>query len=138
MKKTMSVILAAVMVLTMAAFTTACGDKESASGMQTSSQAAEGTSGTDAGSASGSVFPAALKDVPAIEVPSIAITGWELTGGMIDGVEMEQSDLDATLQACGGKLQFIFPDREQKAQLINGEKVLRNLRDHERQLCVPR
>ncbi len=67
-----------------------------------------------------SVFPEALANVPAYEVSDIALTGWQLAGGMINGVEMEQADLDAVLAACGGTFQFIFLSDGQ-AMMVNGE-----------------
>lgn len=134
MKKILASVLVALLAATMAFGMTACGDdsgsngtestKPQTSGTQSTKPQTSSTASTTSASGNDSVFPSALKDVPAIEVPAIDITGWELTGGMIDGVEMEESDLAATLEACGGKLQFIFPGDGNQALLINGEKSL--------------
>lgn len=122
MKKITTMILAAAMVLTMAGLMTACGS-DADSGESSKEQTTGTSSTTDTGSAAseGSVFPAALSKVQAYPVSDLSNTGWELTGGMIDGVEMEQSDLDEMLKACGGTLQFIFTD-ESTVIMVNGEK----------------
>ena len=65
-------------------------------------------------------FPEALADLYAYEIPDISYTGWQLAAGMIDGVEMEQEDLDAVLTACGGTFMFIF-DAPGTVSMINGE-----------------
>lgn len=121
MKKTVSMLLSAAMVLVMLGLMTACGDadKNGESSQESTSQVAGDTSST---SDSASVFPAALENVQAYPVPDVANTGWELTGGMVSGKEMEETDLKAVLDACGGKFQFIFNDAE-NVQMVNGEKV---------------
>lgn len=68
------------------------------------------------------VFPEALQSVDAYEVPDVSYTGWQLAGGMIDGKEMEQEDLDAVLTACGGSFMFVF-DAPGVVNMYNGETV---------------
>ncbi|MBQ4556588.1 MAG: hypothetical protein IJA60_02950 [Clostridia bacterium] len=65
-------------------------------------------------------FPEALADVEAYEIPDVSNTAWQLAGGMIDGVEMEQADLDAILAACGGTFAFVF-DVPGVVSMYNGE-----------------
>ena len=72
------------------------------------------------GEAEDNVFPAALADVPAYEISDLSLTGWQLAGGMIDGVEMEEEELNAILTACGGSFVFVFLN-EGKVQMVNGE-----------------
>lgn len=123
-RKIMSAILAAAMVLTMTAVMSACGEDESnnnnVSSKDQTSETASNTNG-DSSASGGSVFPAALSDVQAFPVSELENTGWELTGGMVDGVEMEQSDVNEMLQACGGTLQFVFTDKS-TVIMVNGEK----------------
>lgn len=130
-KKSVSMLLLSAAALAMTVLMTACGGKSSESSKETPAQTAGETSkadtpdpGTtddtpDATKDSASVFPEALEKVDAYPIPDISNTGWELKGGMIKGVEMEESDLQAVLDSCGGKLQFIFLDAE-KVQMVNG------------------
>lgn len=120
--------------LAMTVLTTACGDKSMEISQEPSTTASAETDKADtptSGTAenttegtteSSSVFPEALKKVDAYPIPDIANSGWELAGGMIKGVEMEESDLQSVLDACGGKFQFIFLDAD-KVQMINGENA---------------
>lgn len=131
MKKIMSIILASAMVLAMAA----CGsdsDKKSSkgstaaekSGSQTDEDADndadtdDETGTTDDGSA----FPEALSSVEAYPVEDISNTSWTLSGGMINGTEMEQGDLEGFLAASGGTFQFAFPSADE-VQMVNGEQT---------------
>ena len=43
-----------------------------------------------------------------MEIPDLSGTEWNFAGGMIDGVEMEKEDLNATLETYGGTLQLVF------------------------------
>ena len=43
-----------------------------------------------------------------MESPDLSGTEWNFAGGMIDGVEMEEEDLNATLETYGGTLQLVF------------------------------
>ena len=43
-----------------------------------------------------------------MEIPDLSGTEWNFAGGMIDGVEMEEEDLNATLETYGGTLQLVF------------------------------
>ena len=51
-----------------------------------------------------------LLQMDILEIPDMSGTEWNLAGGMIDGVEMEEEDLNASLEAYGGNLQFAFGD----------------------------
>lgn len=136
MKKIKSVILAAVLVLSMAGLMAACGKSEDKKGSNASNETPAPTKeNADKGNAqtpgmedksdkndNESAFPKALSGVDAYPVPDIASSGWQFSGGMINGKEMEQEEVNTMLQACGGVYQFIFLD-EGKAQMINGEKT---------------
>ena len=49
-----------------------------------------------------------LLQVEVMEIPDLSGTEWTFAGGMIDGVEMEEEDLNATLETYGGTLQLVF------------------------------
>ena len=49
-----------------------------------------------------------LLQVAVMEIPDLSGTEWNFAGGMIDGVEMEEEDLNATLETYGGTLQLVF------------------------------
>ena len=49
-----------------------------------------------------------LLQVEVIESPDLSGTEWTFAGGMIDGVEMEEEDLNATLETYGGTLGLVF------------------------------
>lgn len=66
------------------------------------------------------VFPAALANLDAYEIPELAGSAWGLAGGMINGVEMEDEDLNAVLEACGGVFMFLF-DAPGSVSMYNGE-----------------
>lgn len=122
MKKAVSILLAAAMICTMAFVMTSCGDSSKAP----TSQAAGDTGKTNSPGTAGkdSIFPKALENVEAIPLPDIAYTGWELSGGMINGKEMEETDVQSILDACGGKFYFIFPE-EGVATIESGKKDVR-------------
>ena len=42
-----------------------------------------------------------LLQVAVMEIPDLSGTEWNFAGGMIDGVEMEEEDLNATLETYG-------------------------------------
>ena len=125
MKKLISMILIVVMMLTTVCFMSACGEDTEVAEGDDSSQVSDDTNPTEVPSSTDntSYFPEALTNVQAYPVPDVSNTGWELAGGIINGVEMEEADVQAVLTACGGKLQFIFLD-EGNVQLVNGEKTL--------------
>lgn len=45
--------------------------------------------------------------------------GWTLTGGMLDGVEMNDTDVEQVLENYGGKLQFVF-NEDETVNMIQG------------------
>ena len=118
MKKIASIILAAMMICTMAFVMTSCGEEDTSS--KASSQSADDTSNADT-TDNDSVFPKALENVEAIPLPNIAYTGWQLAGGMVNGKEMEESDVQSILDACGGQFNFIF-SQEGAVVMENGAK----------------
>lgn len=120
MKKLMSVLLAAALMLTAVFAFTACGDTEEAPGTEStestpvSEDTPEATEATDAPADTaetledGSVFPAALSDAAAYVIPDLSYTTWTLSGGMADGKEMEAEDVEKLLATIGGTLEFSF------------------------------
>lgn len=106
-------------VQTWAAETKTTIEEELANGSGDDAQAADQT---DDQAASASIFPAELEGVESYVIDDISATAWELSGGVINGEEMDQTDLDAVLAACGGALQLIFVD-DANVQLINGENA---------------
>lgn len=73
--------------------------------------------------------PAALEaenslwDLPQAETPDLSNTVWSFAGGYVDGEEMDQAEMDASLAAYGGKLQFTF-DAAGGAQMVQGGGTL--------------
>lgn len=97
MKKLFSGIMAVMLVLAMMLAFTACDQPE----------------------VSGDDFPEALQNVETYEISDVSDTGWTLSGGMINGVEMEEADLLAVLEACGGVFEFVFLDTT-NVMMVNG------------------
>ena len=112
MKKLMTVLLAAALVLTAVFAFTACGDAEDAPGTANAGSTSAAEDKTPAGTAEtlgdGSVFPAALSSAAAYPIPDLTYTTWTLSGGMADGKEMEEADLEKLLATVGGTLEFSF------------------------------
>lgn len=129
-KKVLRIVLMTSLSLILMFSLAACGG-DSDSGSETSKSQTDSAenkdntkkpdSTTEATENNDSAFPAALKDVEVGQIPDIDLTGWNLSGGIIDGVEMEQADLESTLEACGGTFQFIFM-QDKAVQMVNGEK----------------
>ncbi len=69
------------------------------------------------------VTGASVYDMPLTEAPDVSDTAWVFSGGLLDGVEMEQSDLDETLEMYGGTLQFVF-NADGTAQMVQGGGTL--------------
>lgn len=136
MKKILSIFLAVAMMLTMVCFMASCGGDDGAEETKAEEKAPEKDTEkeseketeketeteTEEETHAGAYFPEALKQVPAVPVPELDYTGWQLAGGMIDGVEMEQEDVDAVLQASGGTFQFVFLG-EGKVNMISAGTV---------------
>ena len=57
-----------------------------------------------------------LLQVAVMEIPDLSGTEWNFAGGMIDGVEMEEEDLNATLETYGGTLQLVFGEDGAEAE----------------------
>ena len=51
-----------------------------------------------------------LLQVAVMDIPDLSGTEWSFAGGMIDGVEMEEEDINTSLEAYGGTLQLVFGD----------------------------
>lgn len=116
MKQLLSFLLVLALALSMIFVLAACGDEP---------KETDGTTTTTAGeNQDENLFPEALNALPNNAVPDYLMpSGWEFAGGMIDGVEMEQEDVDAILQATGGTFQVVF-SAEGVANLVNGEQVI--------------
>lgn len=145
-KKLITLGLSLVMVLSLAA----CGgNSESGSRSEESSSAKakteeeaddnvseeeENTSGTEQGSGAEAVSDDEvsedllkfLEQLTLLE-PSDSIVGteWGFSGGMLDGTEMEQEELDETLETVyGGKLNIVFDD-EKNISMVQGGGTLK-------------
>ena len=115
MKKLFSLVLAILIIFSMAAVMSACGDDTATD---------DGTVANDDTATSNQVtaadfFPKSLSNVTAYPIDDMPLTGWQLAGGMIDGVEMEEADLTALLSNAGGKIEFVFTD-DKNVQMITG------------------
>ena len=117
MKKLMSVLLAAALMLTAVFAFTACGDTEEAPDTENTestpvsedaTEATDATADTAETLEDGSVFPAALSEAAAYAIPDLSYTTWTLSGGMADGKEMEAEDVEKLLATIGGTLEFSF------------------------------
>ena len=60
-----------------------------------------------------------LWDLPQADTPDMSNTVWNFAGGCIDGEELTQAEMDASLVEYGGKLQFTF-DANGGASMIQG------------------
>lgn len=120
MKKLFSILLVMVLTLSMSFVMTSCGEDTDVTDDTTSQ--ADTASVEEEVSEEQNVFPKALESFEALPIEDLANTGWTLSGGMVDGVEMEEADLQAVLDATGGVMQFVFLD-EGKANLINGQQT---------------
>lgn len=116
MKKIMSILMAVAMLLAMVGVMGGCGSEPadnstpSGSGDTNTSDTGDTSDPSSTDDGDGNVFPSALANIEAIAVPGLELTGWTLAGGMVDGVEMEEADLQSILDACGGAMQFVFTD----------------------------
>lgn len=124
MKKITNIFLIAALICSMTFMMTACGDTD-ASSDDTVSEKTDTSKDVDveddtedvtedvtddAGENTEAVFPAALEDVEALPIPDLSYTGWALSGGIVDGQEMEETDVQEILDACGGCFNIIFSD----------------------------
>lgn len=115
MKKFLSIVLALFLVLSIGFVMSACGDDAAT---DTDAQATESTENKDSTDMTAKDFlPEALKNATAYEIADVSLTGWQLAGGMIDGVEMEQADLDSLNSTAGGYIQYVFAD-DKKVQMV--------------------
>lgn len=65
-----------------------------------------------------------LEQITILEFRDVAGTEWGLAGGMLDGVEMEESDLEEVLTTnYGGTLNIVF-DSEENISMVQGKGTL--------------
>ena len=64
-----------------------------------------------------------LWDLPQAARPDMSNTTWSFAGGYIDGAEMDQAEMDASLAEYGGKLQFAFDANGGVTMLQGGGSV---------------
>ena len=64
-----------------------------------------------------------LWELPQADTPDMSNTVWSFAGGYIDGSEMTQAEMDESLEAYGGTLQFTF-DAAGGAKMIQGGGTL--------------
>ena len=119
MKKYLALILALVMALTLAA----CGSKSSDSSSETTdaqtSESADASTASDTEVSDTSLWKTITREA----VPDLAGTTWNYSGGYINGGEMTQDELNASLETYGGKLQFVFAD-DTNVSMVQGSGSL--------------
>ena len=115
MKKFFSLVFAILIIFSMAAVMSACGDDTATD----DGTVANDDTATSNQSTAADFFPKALSNITAYPIDDMSLTGWQLAGGMIDGVEMEEADLTALLSNAGGKIEFVFTD-DKNVQMITG------------------
>ena len=130
-KKLVAVTLGMMLVFSM----TACGgsDADSADAPARTEQAEADEGAEDAGTdeevtvEEGTEVNAddefTLWNVVPAETPEIVNTTWSISGGNFEGEEMDQEQLDATLEMYGGQLDFVFGE-DGAAQMVQGGGVL--------------
>lgn len=128
MKRLLSVLIILAMMLTMLFAVTSCGEEKDNKEDTKTEAPADDTAEDEADEGEeddgmAEIFNT-LKDVQiyAISDVNFANTSWEFRGGMIDGVEFEQEDVDGILASMGGKFVFSFGD-EGVVNLENGAEV---------------
>lgn len=84
--------------------------QEAATEVQTETVAETGTDAEEGGP---------LLQLEVMEIPDLSGSEWSLAGGMIDGTEMEEEDLNQTLEAYGGSLQIVFGE-DGAATMVQG------------------
>lgn len=129
MKKILSLLLAVALIFVSGAIITGCGDETTDTNNESVADVENvETTPTAGNSVVGDVkladfFPEALANAAAYAIEGLEGTTWQLAGGMVDGTEMEQADLDALNSNAGGVIQFVFADAT-KAQMVGGENVI--------------
>ena len=120
--------LICVMGLVLALSLTACGgeevvvensNEEVTTEVQTQETTAEIQAETVAETATETEEGGPLLQLGVVEIPDLSGSEWSLAGGMIDGTEMEEEDLNATLEAYGGSLQIVFGE-DGAATMVQG------------------
>lgn len=119
MKKFLTLLLAVLMIFSMATVMSACGDDTVADTDTSSDTVANDDTATSDQSTVADFFPESLSNVTAYPIDDMSLTGWQLAGGMIDGVEMEEADLTALLSNANGKIEFVFTD-DKNVQMVTG------------------
>ena len=119
MKKFMALMMSMMLVLSLAA----CGDTEEVAGdaapvESVAEDVAESVEEEIASEEEADTI-SSLWDLANAEIPDLAGTTWGFTGGCIDGVEMEQEDLDSTLEMYGGSLDLVFAE-DGTVQMVQG------------------
>lgn len=112
-KKSFACAMGLILALSLAA----CGEEEVvvedtntevAQEAQTQEVTAEAQTETAAETATETQEGGPLLQVAVMEIPDLSGTEWNFAGGMIDGVEMEEEDMNESLEAYGGTLQLVF------------------------------
>lgn len=134
MKKFLALLLSFVLVLSLAA----CGDekedttekepatKTEAENENVDSSTDENDSETEDEAAAGEVevgddLASFLSQLTLVQPTDALVgTGWEFSGGMIDGTEMNEEDAAQSLEVYGGKLNIIFDDDENVSMVQGG------------------
>lgn len=139
MKKFLALLLSLVMVLSLAA----CGDdKEDKKEKEPSSktenvdaQSDDDDSETENEAETGTVADEVeisedlinfLSQVTIVVPTDFVGTGWEFSGGMVDGTEMDEDQAAQNLEDCGGQLNIVFNDDE-NVSLVQGNGTLEGI-----------
>ena len=124
-KKSFACAMGLVLALSLAA----CGEEEEVvvsnsdaavtAEVETQEVTTEAVAETTAEAATDAEEGGPLLQLEVVEIPDLSGSEWSLAGGMIDGTEMEEEDLNATLVAYGGSLQIVFGE-DGAATMVQG------------------
>lgn len=132
MKKILSILMALMLIASLLCAMTACGgedapdedivENEENEDIIENEDSDEAEEDEEIGNES-NAFPEILSGYEALPVEELDNTGWTLSGGITDGVEMEEEDVQAILDNNGGKMEFVFLEGS-KVNVSNGEATV--------------
>lgn len=140
-------LIALMLSLAMGLVLTACGEEETASTTDASSQVESGVTqeGQDAFAGteeSGEVADETEEEtyavyitlgnpseMPLYEMPDLSNTIWSFAGGWIDSAELSEEEFVSSLKVYGGVLQFVFYE-DGSAQMVQGNGALEGVYEY--------